>query len=50
MDLSSELVHSLLPAYLTAVLGAGMAAVGLVEGVAEATASFVKVAGLAARR
>ena len=43
MDLSSELVHSLLPVYLTAVLGAGMAAVGLVEGIAEATASIVKV-------
>jgi MFS family permease len=43
MDLSSELVHSLLPVYLTAVLGAGMVAVGLVEGIAEATASIVKV-------
>ena len=43
MDLSSELVHSLLPVYLTVVLGAGMAAVGLVEGIAEATASIVKV-------
>ena len=42
MDLSSELVHSLLPVYLTVVLGAGMAAVGLVEGIAEATASIVK--------
>ena len=43
MDFSSELVHGLLPVYLTTVLGAGMVAVGLVEGVAEATASIVKV-------
>jgi MFS family permease len=43
MDLSSELVHALLPVYLTVVLGASMVAVGLIEGVAEATASVVKV-------
>ena len=43
MDLSSELVHGLLPVYMTVVLGAGMVAVGLVEGIAEATASIVKV-------
>ena len=43
MDTSSELVHSLLPVYMTTVLGASMVAVGLVEGVAEATASIVKV-------
>ncbi|HEX5092730.1 MAG TPA: MFS transporter [Burkholderiales bacterium] len=43
MDLSSELVHSLLPLFLTGVLGAGMVAVGVIEGVAEATASIVKV-------
>lgn len=43
MDFSSELVHGLLPVYLTTVLGAGMIAVGLVEGIAEATASIVKV-------
>ena len=43
MDVSSELVHSLLPVYMTTVLGASMVAVGLVEGVAEATASIVKV-------
>ena len=42
MDLSSELVHSLLPIFMTTVLGASMVAVGLVEGVAEATASIVK--------
>jgi MFS family permease len=43
MDLSSELVHALLPVYLTVVLGASMVAVGFVEGIAEATASIVKV-------
>ncbi len=44
MDLSSELVHSLLPVFMTTVLGASMLAVGIVEGVAEATASVVKLA------
>jgi MFS family permease len=43
MDLSSELVHALLPVYMTAVLGASMVAVGVVEGIAEATASILKV-------
>lgn len=43
MDLSSELVHSLLPVFMTTVLGASMLAVGVVEGIAEATASIVKV-------
>jgi MFS family permease len=42
MDLSSELVHALLPLYLTGVLGASMVAVGVVEGIAEATASALK--------
>ena len=43
MDLSSELVHALLPVYMTAVLGASMVAVGVIEGVAEGTASVVRV-------
>ena len=43
MDLSSELVHSLLPVFMTTVLGASIVSVGFVEGVAEATASIVKV-------
>src|SRR5213083_1238195 len=43
MDLSSELVHGLLPVFMTVVLGAGMVAVGVVEGIAEATASIVKL-------
>ena len=42
MDLSSELVHALLPLYMTGVLGASMLAVGVVEGIAEATASALK--------
>ena len=42
MDLSSELVHSLLPVFMTTVLGASMLAVGIVEGIAEATASALK--------
>jgi len=43
MDLSSELVHGLLPVFMTVVLWAGMVAVGVVEGIAEATASIVKL-------
>lgn len=43
MDVSSEMVHALLPLFLTASLGASVAFVGLLEGVAEATASIVKV-------
>jgi MFS family permease len=43
MDISSEMIHSLLPVFLVSVLGASALAVGLVEGVAEATALIVKV-------
>ncbi len=43
MDISSELVHSVLPIFLVTVLGASMATVGLLEGVAEATAAITKV-------
>src|SRR3569833_3191273 len=43
MDISSEMIHGLLPLYMTAVLGATMADVGVIEGVAEATTSVVKV-------
>jgi len=43
MDISSEIIHSLLPVYLVSVLGASMATVGLIEGMAEATASIVKI-------
>jgi len=43
MDTSSELVHSLLPVFLVSVLGASMTSVGLIEGVAEATALVTKI-------
>ncbi|MBC5767415.1 MFS transporter [Ramlibacter albus] len=43
MDVSSELIHSLLPVFMTTVLGASMVTVGLLEGAAEATALIVKV-------
>ncbi|MCY1395770.1 Multidrug resistance protein MdtL [compost metagenome] len=43
MDVSSELVHSLLPLYLVGTLGISVLAVGIIEGVAEATALIVKV-------
>jgi len=43
MDTSSELVHSLLPVFMATTLGAGMLTIGLVEGIAEATASITKV-------
>ena len=38
MDISSEMIHSLLPVFLTTVMGVGALTVGLIEGVAEATA------------
>ena len=43
MDVSSELIHSLLPVFMVASLGASAFAVGLIEGAAEATALIVKV-------
>ena len=43
MDTSSELIHALLPLFLVDSLGVGVAAVGLIEGVAEATASVTKI-------
>src|SRR5664279_5843381 len=43
MDVSSELVHSLLPVFLTSVVGASAVDVGLIEGIAEATAAIAKV-------
>ncbi len=43
MDTSSELVHSLLPIFMTTVLGASMVTVGLIEGIAEGTAAVTKV-------
>jgi len=43
MDISSEMIHSLLPVFMVTVLGASMLTVGLIEGAAEATALIVKV-------
>lgn len=43
MDMSSELIHALLPVFLVTTLGASVTTVGLIEGVAEATASITKV-------
>ncbi|MEI8176898.1 MAG: MFS transporter [Candidatus Omnitrophota bacterium] len=42
-DISSEIIYPLLPLFLTSVLGAGVAFVGLVEGFAETTASMLKL-------
>jgi MFS family permease len=43
MDVSSEMIHALLPVFLVGVLGASVTAVGLLEGAAEAVASITKV-------
>jgi len=43
MDLSSELVHSLLPLYMATVLGASVFVIGIIEGAAEALALIVKL-------
>ena len=43
MDISSEMVHSLLPMFLVTVLGTSAFTVGLIEGMAESTALIVKV-------
>lgn len=43
MDISSEMIHSLLPVFLVGSLGASVVVVGLIEGAAEATASISKL-------
>jgi MFS family permease len=43
MDISSEMIHALLPVYLVTVLGTSMVTVGVIEGIAEATASITKI-------
>ena len=43
MDVSSELIHGLLPVFMVSSLGASAFAVGVVEGIAESTALIVKV-------
>lgn len=42
-DLSAEMIYPLLPTFLAATLGAGAMALGVIEGVAEATASLLKI-------
>lgn len=42
-DISSEMIHSVLPLFLVSTLGASVAIVGLIEGIAEATASVLKI-------
>ncbi len=49
MDVSSELVHSLLPVFMVGSLGLSMQAIGLIEGAAEATALIADVAPAAIR-
>ena len=43
MDLSSEIYHALLPAFITVVLGLPATALGAIDGIAEATANFGKL-------
>ena len=43
MDISSEMIHALLPLFLVTVVGASALSIGIIEGIAEATAAFVKV-------
>ncbi len=43
MDISSEMVHSLLPLFMVTMLGASAFTVGIIEGLAESTALIVKV-------
>lgn len=43
MDLSSEIIHALLPIFLTTTLGASVVVVGVIDGIAEATASISKI-------
>lgn len=42
-DVSSEMIYPLLPIFLTSVLGVGAAFIGLIEGIAETTASLLKL-------
>lgn len=43
MDISSELIHSLLPVFMATVLGVSMTTIGIIEGVSEATAAVTKI-------
>lgn len=43
MDISSEMIHSLLPVFMVSVLGSQALTIGLIEGIAESTAMMVKI-------
>jgi len=43
MDISSEMIHALLPIYMVTVLGTSTLSVGIIEGIAEATAAITKI-------
>ena len=43
MDVSSEMIHSLLPLFMATTLGTSVVLIGLIEGLAEATALIIKV-------
>jgi MFS family permease len=43
MDISSEIIHSLLPLFMVTTLGTSVIFIGLIEGLAEATALFIKI-------
>lgn len=43
MDISSEMIHAVLPLFLVTVVGASALSIGVIEGVAEATAAFIKI-------
>ena len=43
MDISSEMIHALLPIYMVTILGTSVLTVGFIEGLAEATASITKI-------
>ena len=43
MDVSSEMIHALLPIYLVTVMGTSTLTVGIIEGIAEATAAITKI-------
>jgi MFS family permease len=43
MDISSEMIHALLPIYLVTAMGASTLTVGIIEGIAEATAAIIKI-------
>jgi Na+/melibiose symporter-like transporter len=43
MDISSEIIHALMPLFMTTTLGLSVAAMGVIDGIAESTASITKV-------